>query len=97
MAYIKSQMVYGDYRWSARADHDNPKIILGTDHSELNRTEGYEMLYFINSLARTWGWQENTALSSYQNLERVIQAKVPSNVRTHGKIKEWIQANYTQL
>jgi hypothetical protein len=55
MAYTKDQMVYKDYKWSARADHDNPKIIGGTDHAELNRTEGYEMLYFINSLAKTWG------------------------------------------
>jgi hypothetical protein len=51
---------------SAQADHDNPKIIHGTDHTELNRTEGYEMLYFINSLARSWDWPgKNAVLSSY--------------------------------
>jgi hypothetical protein len=43
--YKRSDMVYQDYKWQARADHDNPKIIGGTDHSELNRSEGYEILY----------------------------------------------------
>jgi hypothetical protein len=42
-----------------RADHDNPKIIGGNDHTELNRTEGYEMLYFIRSLSKTFGWAEH--------------------------------------
>jgi hypothetical protein len=52
----KSELVYDDYKWTAKADHDNPKYIGGTDHAELNRTEGYEMLYFMNSLIHTWGW-----------------------------------------
>jgi len=95
MAYTKNQMVYQDYKWSARADHDNPKIIGGTDHAELNRTEGYEMLYFMNSLAKTWKW--NDSLTSYQNLEKIIRQKVPSNIRTHGGIMNWIASNYTQI
>jgi len=96
MTYKKSDMVYKDYRWTALADHDNPKIIYGTDHSELNRTEGYEMLYFINSLAHTWNWQ-NVALPSYQHLERIIKEEVPSSIRTHGGIKDWIGAKYTSI
>lgn len=95
MIYTKEQMFYKDYKWTARADHDNPKIVGGTDHAELNRTEGYEMLYFINSLARTWNW--NTELSSYQHLERVIRTEVPTNIRTHGGIMNWISSQYTSL
>lgn len=93
--YSKSQMVFDDYKWAARADHDNPKIISGTDHAELNRSEGYEMLYFINSLAKSWNW--NDSLASYQHLERVIRQEVPSNTRTHGGIKSWIEANHKFL
>ena len=96
MAYSKEQMIYMNYKWTARADHDNPNIIQGTDHSELNQTEGYEMLYFINSLAKTWSWKA-VSLSSYQHLERVIKEEVPSTVRTHGGIKGWIESHYSDL
>lgn len=94
--YNKSDMVYNDYKWTARADHDNPKIIQGTDHSELNRTEGYEMLYFINSLAHTWDWTGNV-VSSCQRLERIIRTEVPTSTRTHSGIKSWIEDHYKQI
>lgn len=94
--YTKSQMVYSDCKWTARADHDNPKIIGGTDHAGLNRIEGYEMLNFINSLAKSWSWN-TTSLSSYQNLEKIIRTVVPSNIRTHGGIMNWISSNYKHL
>jgi hypothetical protein len=96
MAYLRSEMVYNDYKWTARADHDNHKIIAGTDHNELNRTEGYEMLYFINSLGKTWGWSENST-NSYQHLERIIRNEVPSNIQKHGAIKEWISTHYQKI
>lgn len=96
MPYLASQMVYNDYKWTAKADHDNPKIIGGNEKSELNRTEGYEMLYFINSLALSWNWPQN-ALNSMQSLEKIIRERVPSNIRTHIEIKTWIEANYTKI
>ena len=96
MEYTRGNMYYSDYKWFARADHDNPKIIGGNDHSELNRTEGYEMLYFINSLAKKWGWT-NPPLQSLQHLEQIIRTKVPSNIRTHAGIQEWIASNYKNI
>jgi len=89
-----SQLLFKDYKSSAKADHDNPKIIGGQDHSELNRTEAYEMKYFINSLAKSWGWSENASTSSYQHLEKIIKTEVPETIRTHSKIKEWIESKY---
>jgi len=89
-----SQLLFKDYKTTAKADHDNPKIIGGQEHSELNRTEAYEMKYFINSLAKTWNWPANAPTSSYQRLEKIIKTEVPSNIRTHTKIKEWIAAKY---
>lgn len=88
-------MVYSDYKWTAKADHDNPKFIGAQEAAMLNRQEGYEMLYFINSLALTWKW--NNSLASRQNLERIIREKVPSNIRTHGGIKSWIAENYKEI
>lgn len=93
MIYQKSEMVYTDYKWTAKADHDNPKYIGSQDAAMLNREEGYEMLYFINSLAKTWNWT-NATLSSINKLERIIRTEVPSNIRTHGGIKNWIENQY---
>jgi hypothetical protein len=94
--YQRSEMVYSDYKWVARADHDNPKIIRGVDSAELNRTEGYEMLYFINSLATTWMW-DGVALASYNHLERIIRNEVPSNIQTHSGIRDWISSHYKNI
>lgn len=95
MNYQKSQMVYSDYKWTAKADHDNPKFIAAQEAAMLNRQEGYEMLYFINSLALTWKW--NDSLAACQNLECIIREKVPSNIRTHRGIKTWIAENYKEI
>ncbi len=88
-------MVYSDYKWTAKADHDNPKFIGAQEAAMLNREEGYEMLYFINSLALTLKW--NDSLLSRQKLEQIIREKVPSNIRTHGGIKIWIAENYKEI
>lgn len=91
--FNQNDMIYKDYRWTAAADLDNPKIVGGLDHSELNRSEGYEMLYYIRSLAKTWGWKDD-AIRACQKLERTIRQKVPSNFRTHSEIKNWIELNF---
>ncbi len=51
MTFTASQMVFKDNKETAKADHDNPKIIGGTDNADLNHTEGYKMLFFAKSLA----------------------------------------------
>ena len=83
----------GYYKWNAQADHDNPYYTRGTDYSELNRTEGYEVLYFINHLG-TKHWS-NPTLGTYQKIEKMIRYAVPHNIRTHKKIADWIIANWS--
>ncbi|MGE6221091.1 hypothetical protein ACQKCH_14785 [Nubsella zeaxanthinifaciens] len=95
MKYQKSQMVYQDYKWNARADHDNPKFVGAQERSMLNRSEGYEMLDFIDRLASDWKWGDN--LGARQRLEKIIREKVPSNIRTHDEIKKWISSNYKSI
>ncbi|MDQ0636866.1 hypothetical protein QF042_000431 [Pedobacter sp. W3I1] len=53
------------------------------------------ILWFINSLAKTWNWA-NGSPASYQHLERIIRTEVPDSVRTHFEIKEWIATRMTQ-
>ena len=98
MAYLQSQMLYKNenyYKWTAADDKDNPYYKWGTDHSELNRTEGYEVLYFINHLAKKWWGNTNVNQIIYQKIEKMIRHNVPSNIRTHKKIEDWIHSNWS--
>ncbi len=99
MSYLKSQMLYDDgkyYKWEAKADHDNPYYIKGTDWSELNRTEGYEVLYFINHIGAKH-WSTTPSVATYQKMEKMIRYDVPSNERTHKKIADWIITNWSKV
>ncbi|GAC1302671.1 MAG: hypothetical protein NVSMB24_07600 [Mucilaginibacter sp.] len=99
MSYEKSQMLYDDgkyYKWQAAADHDNPYYKAGTDWSELNRTEGYEVLYFINHIGAKH-WADPPSLATYQKIEKMIRYDVPHSERTHKKIAEWIVANWSKV
>jgi hypothetical protein len=96
MPYLKSQMLYDDgnyYKWKAGDDKDNPYYKGGTDRAELNRTEGYEVLYFINHFGENY-FKEAVALKTYQKIEKMIRYDVPSNIRKREKIKDWIIANW---
>ena len=98
MSFLRSDMLYDNgnyYKWTAKADHDNPYYIKGTDYSELNRTEGYEVLYFINHLGSKFWTSPN--LVDYQKIEKIIRYDVPSNIRTHKKIESWIVENWSKV
>jgi hypothetical protein len=103
MPFKQSEMLYDDgkyYKWKAAADKDNPYYRAGIDHSELNKTEGYEVLYFINHLGKKWSWTDTTtrqkvdepSLNSYRKLERMIKA-APARA-THKALESWILMNW---
>ena len=99
MEYTKGDMLYDDgsyYKWQAKADHDNPYYIKGTDHSELNRTEGYEILYYINHLSKIL-WKSHPGKVACQKMEKMIRYDVPKDIRTHKKIQDWIVANWSAV
>jgi len=96
MSFTRSEMLYNDgtyYKWTAKADHDNPYYTKGTDYSELNRTEGYEVLYFINHIGKVH-FKSTPTTATYQKIEKMIRYSVPSNIRTHKKVAEWIIDNW---
>jgi len=98
MSYLRSQMLYDDgkhYKWNAKADHDNPYYTKGADYSELNRTEGYEVLYFINHIGKEH-WSSQPTVGTYQKIERMIRYEVPSNIKTHKQIAGWIVQNWSK-
>lgn len=97
MSYLQSQMLYDDgkhYKWTAKADEDNPYYTKGTDYSQLNRTEGYEVLYFINHIGKKHWTNTPANTSTCNKIERMIRYSVPPEIRTHKKITDWIITNW---
>lgn len=86
-------MIYDDYKWNAAADKDNPYYRNGSDHTLLNRTEGYEVLYFINHLSEKL-WTTTASTYRYNQLEKLIRIH-PTNIRSHLNVETWIIANWS--
>lgn len=92
MAYERSQMIYNDYKWQAKAAHDNPYYTKGTDHSEINKSEGYEVLYFLNHIGKKC-WKNEPNLATYNKMERILREHVPAR-STHKKAEDFIISNW---
>ncbi|WP_376967594.1 hypothetical protein ABNQ39_36005 (plasmid) [Azospirillum sp. A26] len=87
----KTNLIYKDYNWKAKDDKDNPKITGFPDNALLNRSEGYEVLDFINRFAAKHDLKQ---VASGQKVERFIHDHLPSNVRSHKNVHDWIVANW---
>lgn len=94
MSFTRSQMQYdnGYYKWSAQADHDNPYYRHGADYSEINKTEGYEVLYFLNHIGAKH-WNGTPSLATYQKMEYILRYYVPAK-STHKKAADFIVNNW---
>jgi len=92
MLYKKADMVYHDYIWRAKQDIDDPNFRNHQESAELNRREGYEMLYFINYFAFRFHWK-NVEKQTFQTIEKIIREEVPSTLRSHKNIIEWLEEN----
>jgi len=100
MTFPKSQMLYDDgkyYKWTANADHDNPYYKGGKDHNELNRTEGYEVQYFIEHTVDKIKWNGTPSITDCKKIEKIIRYDVPSNLKKREFIYDWILQNYSKL
>jgi len=94
-SFKRQYMWYDDgeyYNWNACANRNNPYYITGADNSQLNRTEGYEVLYFINHVGDIYCQQTNLAV--YQKMEKMLRYQVPTTLKTHKKIADWITNNW---
>jgi hypothetical protein len=85
----------GYYKWHAHDDRDNPYYRGGNDARQLNRTEGYEVLYFINHFVAKNRFPQD--LPTYKKVEKIIRYDVPSNIHKRELIAEWILINYSRL
>jgi hypothetical protein len=86
----KDELKYPDYSWSVY-ENDDPRISGEPDSTELNRKEGYEVLYFINKVAEIHGLLSK---STGFKIERMLREKVPADIRSQSSIKRWIEKNW---
>jgi len=70
---------------------DNPALRGTPDNDMLNRTEWYEMLYFVNKFANTSG---NSSAIIAKKTERLIKKHLPADIRSHANVTKWLLENW---
>lgn len=79
-----------NYRWAARPK-DNPNFRKGSDYRNLNRSEGYEILFAINEFLKLKGL---TSITSGQKAEKLIKEKLPSRTYSHTELYKWLNEHW---
>lgn len=85
----KTDLKY-QYSWTTTRN-DDPKITGIPDSILLNRQEGYEVLSFINRFAKV---QKLTQKIIGLKAERLIKENLPSEIRSHCNITNWLLKNW---
>ncbi|WP_428567776.1 MAG: hypothetical protein ACP59X_08415 [Solidesulfovibrio sp. DCME] len=92
MALLTKSDLRHSYSWTTYAT-DNPKITGEPDSTLLNRNEGYEVLYMINSFAK------KHALANKQSglkTEKMIKEHLPGDIRQQSKVAKWLADNWKE-
>jgi len=95
MSFEKSELRYNDsgrYNWDKPADIYSPFYTGGDDDSAFDRTNGNEVLYFINYLFKDF--PEEPTLSHYLKAEEMIAFDLPRSKKSHKSAAEWIYKNW---
>ncbi len=81
----KADLVYTDYSW--KAAKDNPKKKGKLERAQLNRKQGYEVLYFVNRFLDKYYLKEP---SSSAKIEHMLRKDIPKTIKDRKKIEAWI-------
>jgi hypothetical protein len=79
------------YRWT-HASPDDPRILGKPDYSEVDRREGYEVLYLVNRYAAEHGLGREGALAALRGIRTA-----PGEHRTRIELERWLDANGYRL
>ena len=99
-AHVTSGDLQYRYSWSASAQHDNPLLRGHPDRDLLNRSEGYEVLAFLNAFASSTHHGDTKAKFGKREAlkaERALHSLVPSNIHSRARIMEWLRTNWTTV
>lgn len=95
MSFEKSQLRCNDgknFKWDSPADVNNSFYNGGEGDTKFDRTNGNEVLYFINHLFSDF--EEEPTLSHYLKAEEMIVFDLPRSKKTHKSAAEWIFKNW---
>lgn len=92
---IVSKLHKNDLKYHAQYDwtvvgNDDSNVTGKPDSTLLNKREGYEVLNFINKLAKEKNWTKKEALKA----EDMIYRELPSDIRSQKHVVNWIEANW---
>ena len=73
--FTKEDLSYSGYKHTARPG-DDPRLTGKPDSTLLNRSESYEMVYFINRYMKNKSWEQKTI---FQKIERFLKLSKHSN------------------
>jgi hypothetical protein len=90
MALLQKSDLQFEYSWTA-IPPDDPRVTGKPDSTLLNRSEGYEVLAFINSFAVTNDWKQK---ASGLKTERLIKKHLPGDTRSHANVRKWLVDNW---
>ncbi len=81
---------YLGYTYPDSVHGDNPDVRGEPDSSMLNRSEWWEMKYFLNKFTvMHCGGSRNSAFK----VEELIQETIPTTLRSHANITDWLLRN----
>lgn len=75
------------YAYRGLSEAGDPLQMAEPDVAVLNRHEWFEMLYFVNKFANING---KSSPSVARHTEKLIHENVPSDVRGHEGVKQWL-------
>lgn len=81
-----------NYSWEVSRG-DNPTIKGSPDNDLLNRTEGYEVLYFIQQFMKK---QKTRSVKIGTKAEALIINYIPSHIRSRKDIEDWLIENWNK-
>lgn len=85
MPINRSQLAH-TYSWNA-IPPDDPRVTGKADGVFLNRREGYEVLAFLR--------KHCADLAAAHKAERLIQTKLPGNIRSRANVFTWLKTNWS--
>jgi hypothetical protein len=86
----RDQLQFKDYNWGTYGD-DDARVSGSLNESVLSRSEGYEILYFINKFCEV---HQLNALSSAEKIERMLRDSIPRSRKSQKTIQKWIVNNW---
>jgi hypothetical protein len=85
----KSDLKLKDYSWKALGD--DPKKKNKTERTQLNRKQGYEVLYFINYFLEKYFLHEP---ETGRKIEAMLRERVPTTMKDRSAIEKWLVDNW---